>query len=149
MAVARPGRFRSLRSLHPSQRLPRHRYAITCIRRVPPSNASEGGHAFPGATTFCWLLSTHFLARRPLHCTRSKNRWGTLCTKSLLEGIRGHIRCARSPRYNSTLRTFSTNLAFVLMIRNGIQPLVDTPLGGSWNAISCAKKAGFCSRKVK
>ena len=44
------GRLRSRRSLHPSQRLLRHRFAITCIRRVPPSNVSEGGHAFLEAT---------------------------------------------------------------------------------------------------
>ena len=51
------GRFRSLRSLHPSQRLLRHRFAITCIRRVPPSNVSEGGHAFREATAACRLRS--------------------------------------------------------------------------------------------
>ena len=45
------------RSLHPSQRLLRHRFAITCIRRAPPSNVSEGGHAFLEVTAACRLRS--------------------------------------------------------------------------------------------
>ena len=34
------------RSLHPSRRLLRHRFAITRIRQVPPSDVPEGGLCF-------------------------------------------------------------------------------------------------------
>ena len=67
-AAGASGRFRSLRSLHPSQRLLRHRFAITCIRRAPPSDEPRVAtpSEAPAACRLSFYLRPVPIAERPV-----------------------------------------------------------------------------------